>query len=92
MGLTAMRHGRRCKGLRKALLLRLPVGQALILLACLRICITDHKIDTLDVLIKHVVDGVASTTAHSNHFDDGGFFSRKIKLNHWKLVFEFLVG
>jgi hypothetical protein len=36
----------------------------------LRICIADDKLNILDALVKHVIDGVAATTTHTNHLDD----------------------
>src|SRR5690606_8846420 len=44
-------------------------------LQCLSVCITNDEIHTLDSLIKHVVDSVASSTPYSDY------------LNHIGLVF-----
>jgi hypothetical protein len=34
--------------------------------------VANHERDVVDSLAKHVVDSVAATTAHANHFDDVG--------------------
>jgi hypothetical protein len=48
----------------------------------LRVGIANNKIAALDILAKHVVDGIASSSAYADHFNDGRSFFRQIKLDH----------
>ena len=49
----------------------------------LRICVGCDKFNTVHVLTNHVVDGIATCTTHTDHFDDRavGFFLDNFKHN-----------
>ena len=67
----------RCTGTGRAitgtetLLPQLQVGWYRRTIESLVVCIAHNKRHIVNALVVHVVNGIAATTAHTNHFDDG---------------------
>ena len=46
------------------------------IIECLRISITNNKVNSLYSLLKHIINSIASTTPNSNYFNSGGLIFR----------------